>query len=110
MWLDSSTGTQRLLSAVNPNVAPEAVFEDSDEQLLLLPPRLVSGLGEENPVVLVPMADNSQLIVPDGDSWRVIADDLPFWVTSAAVYDGYLLLVGTAEGFQFETRRFDFGG
>ena len=106
LWLDSSTGTQRLLSAVDPDTEPEAVFEDTAENLLLLPPRLVSGLPADAPVVLVPMADNSRLIVPDGNSWRVVADDLPFWVTSAAVYDGQLLLAGTAEGFQFETRPF----
>lgn len=104
LWLDASTGTQRLLSASDPAASPDVVFEDSDTELLLLPPRLVSGLPVDSPVVLVPMADYSKLIVPEGDSWRVVADDLPFWVTSAVVHDGQLLMVGTAEGFQYESR------
>jgi hypothetical protein len=107
LWLDASTGTRRLLSATDPEAEPDVVFEDTDGSLILLPPRLVSGTGGDDSVVLVPMADNSHLIAPDDDGWRVVADDLPFWVTSAAVYDGQLLLVGTSEGFQFESRPFD---
>ena len=109
LWLDGSTGTQRLLSAFDPAREPDAIFEDSATQLLLLPPRLVSGLPTDAPVVLVPMADNSRLIAPEGHAWQVLADDLPFWVTSAAVHEGRLIMVGIAEGFQMETRPFDSG-
>lgn len=104
LWLDGSAGPRRLLSAFDPDAAPEVVLEDGDSRLLLLPPRNVSGLPEDAPVILVPMADQSQLIAPEGHSWKVVADDLPFWVTSAAVHDGQLWMVGTAEGFQSANR------
>lgn len=104
LWLDGSAGPRRLLSAFDPVATPDVVLEDGDSRLLLLPPRNVSGLPEDAPVILVPMADQSQLIVPEGHSWKVIADDLPFWVTSAAVHNGQLVMVGTAEGFQYESR------
>jgi hypothetical protein len=108
LWLDGSTGKQRLLSAGDdPLRAAEVVLEDTDTDLLLLPPRLISGVAADSPLVLVPMAENSRIISPDLAGWRVVADDLPFWVTSAAVHDGQLLMVGTAEGFRFESRRFD---
>ena len=107
LWLDGSQGIRRLLAASAPEAQPQMVLADTDTDLLLLPPRRVSGLPDDSPVVLVPMADSSRLIVPDGDSWRILADDLPFWVTSAAVHGGRLVMVGTAEGFQHESRPWD---
>lgn len=109
LWLDGSAGPSRLLSAFDPAASPDVVLEDvvledGNSRFLLVPPRNVDGLPDDAPVILVPMADQSQLIVPEGHSWRVIADDLPFWVTSAAVHGGQLWMVGTAEGFQYESR------
>ena len=105
LWLDGSTGYRRLLSAFGSNAAPAVLLEDSDESFLLVPPRMVSGLAEEQPIILVPSDPRSFLMTPTGHSWSVIDDDLPNWSASAAMYAGQLILVGVINGaLRQETR------
>ena len=106
LWFDGSTGKRRLLSSFSTDRAPDVVLEDSDGWFLDAPPRHVSGIRGETPILLVPAAP-SYLLRADGRSWRVFADDLPDWATSAAVHGGRLLLVGAVDGtFMHESRAF----
>ena len=106
LWFDGSTDRRRLLSSFSTDRAPDVVLEDSDEWFLDVPPRRVSGILSDTPILLLPSVP-SYLLRADGHSWSVVADDLPNWATSAAVHEGTLLLVGVADGrFMHESRAF----
>jgi hypothetical protein len=108
LWFDGSTGQKRLLSAWDPDQAPDVVVEDTDEWLLDYPPRRISGTPAETTILLVPAQPSSYLLNREGHAWTVIADDLPGWAASGAVHEGRLYLVGTdLSAFQSETRDFE---
>ena len=108
LWIDGSTGRRRLLSSRGPDEMPDAVLEDSDVWSIRYPPRFVSPRADFEPLVLIPGRPVSYLLRLEGDSWRVLIDDLPGWATSAALVDGKLLLVGSVEGaLNSETREFN---
>ena len=97
LWLDARDGPRRLLSSFSVDQDPDVVLEDTDEQLLLLPPRRVAGLTRDFPVVLVPAEPASYLLTPIDHSWIPLFDDLPWWVTSATMYQEDLVLVGVMD-------------
>jgi hypothetical protein len=108
LWFDGSTGQKRLLSAWDPDQAPDVVVEDTDEWFLDYPPRRISGTPAETTILLVPAQPSSYLLNREGHAWTVIADDLPGWATSGAIHEGRLYLVGTdLSAFQSETRDFE---
>jgi hypothetical protein len=107
LWFDGSTGRRRLLSSRSANRQPVVVLEDSDEWLLDYPPRRVSGVENRTPTLLVPAAPSAYLLSRRGSGWRVVADDLPGWATSAAIHDGKLILVGI-DGVEFRSEVRDF--
>jgi hypothetical protein len=68
------------------------------------PPRRVAGTGPDSPLLLVP-AVPANILNREGDESQVMVDDLPGWVTSAAVDDGELVVVGSSEGQVLQLRR-----
>ena len=108
LWFDGSTGQRRLLSAWDPDQAPDVVLEDSDERRLEHPPRRVSGTPAQTTMLLVPAQPSGYLVNRDRHAWTVVADDVPGWASSAAFHEGRLYFVGTdGSAFQSETRDFE---
>ena len=106
LWIDGSTGVRRLLESQGEGVPPKVVLEDTEEWFIDYPPRRVSGTGPDSLLLLVP-AVTAYLIRRDDDEWTVVADDLPGWVTSAAVLGDELVMVGsTGDNFVQDRRAF----
>ncbi len=107
LWFDGSLGYQRLLSAYDPAEAPDVVLEDTDDWFMNYPPRPVSGTPVGTTILLLPAQSTGRLLDHDGHQWRVIAEDVPEWATSAALYQGRLILIGGEGGIlRSETRDF----
>jgi hypothetical protein len=104
LWLDGSTDRLRLLESQGAGNAPKVVLADTDEWFLDTPPRRVAGTGPDLPLLLVPAVPAYVLNREDND-WQVMIDDLPDWATSAAVYEGQLIVVGSSEGQIVQSRR-----
>ena len=107
LWFDGSLGYQRLLSAYDPELEPDVVLEDTDDWFMNYPPRRVSGVPRGSTLLLVPAQSTGRLLNHDGHDWSVIADDVPEWATSAALYEGRLILIGGEGGvLRSEMREF----
>ncbi|NIM61110.1 MAG: PQQ-binding-like beta-propeller repeat protein [Acidobacteria bacterium] len=103
MWKDASTGSWRLLWSTDAGEDPKVLLEDGEGLVLGNSPRYVSG---RDGWVLIAAEPHSFILAKNGDSWKVESDDLPAWVSSAAVVDDRLVLIGTEDGgFRAETRR-----
>ncbi len=103
LWLDGSTGVRRLLESQGAGTEPRVVFADSESWRLALPPRRIEG---DETWILVP-AEPAAYVVGrnEAGAWETVADDLPGWVTDAAIVDGELRIVGASGGRYVESRR-----
>ena len=106
LWIDGSMGIRRLLESQGEGNAPKVILEDTDEWFLDYPPRRITGTGPDSLVLLVP-AVPAYVISHDEDEWTIVADDLPGWVTSAALVGDELVMVGsTGDNFVTDRRSF----
>ena len=106
LWIDGSMGIRRLLESQGADNPPKVILEDTDEWFLDYPPRRITGTGPDSLFLLVP-AVPAYIISHDDDQWRVVADDLPGWVTSAALMGDELVMVGsTGDNFVQDRRSF----
>lgn len=94
LWRDASTGDWRMLWSTDASADPAELFADRELELTRSP-RTVSGKEEW---VLVVAKPSALIATWDQDSWKVIRDDIPHWVTSAAIQDGHLIVVGNERG------------
>jgi hypothetical protein len=102
LWKDASTGSWRLLWSTDPSVAPAELLTDQAGLELTYSPRTVSG---REAWVLVGARPNGLIAEWKDDDWQVVSDGLPRWVSSAAVKDGQLILLGNEKGQLYvETR------
>jgi len=95
LWKDASTGSWRMLWSTDANLEPVELFTDRDNFELTYSPRTVSG---REAWVLVGANPHSMIATWNEDSWQVVRDDLPRWVSSAVVRDGQLILMGSEKG------------
>lgn len=112
LWPDASSGRKLLMTASFGSEPATTLF--SEDQLgdwkPRVPPRLVSSLQANAPLLLLPGQPSSRLISQrqPGSSWTIEAEDLPVWATDAVYRSGALLLVGAIDGeIRFETRSFE---
>lgn len=103
LWLDGSTGVRRLLESQGAGAEPRVVFEDGESWRLALPPRRIEGAEG---FYLIPAEPAAYVVTRNatGD-WETLVDDLPGWVTDAALVDGELRIVGASGGRFVENRR-----
>jgi hypothetical protein len=95
LWKDASTGSWRLLWSTRASADPEVLLSDSDDRVLGVSPRVVSGREQW---VLIGAKPHSFILARDGNSWSIERDDLPPWASSAVVHDGRLILIGGKDG------------
>ncbi len=95
LWKDASTGSWRMLWSTDVSEAPAELFTDQDDLEFTYSPRTVSG---REAWVLVGATPNGLIATWNDGSWQIVRDDLPRWVSSAAVRDGQLILVGNERG------------
>jgi hypothetical protein len=98
LWKDASTGEWRMLWSDDAEDEPIVLFADRDDLDLTFSPRIVSGREEW---VLVGARPFSLIATRQNGSWEVVRDDLPHWVTSAAVMNDQLILIGNEKGQLF---------
>ena len=107
IWGEASTGHRRLLAAGDSQGDFQVLLEDSDDWSIDRPPRPV--VGSKETMILVPGRPTGKVLVAEGESWRVVADDLPSWAMSAMLDNGELALLGATKGVsEAQIRRFDF--
>lgn len=95
LWKDASTGSWRLLWSTDAEVDPTEVVSDGDDVVLTYSPRVVSG---REAWVLVGADPHGMIMTWKENAWQIVLDDLPPWVSSAAVSNGHLVLVGNEDG------------
>lgn len=95
LWRDASTGDWRLLWSTDAQALPGVLFKDRDNVELIRSPRTVSG---RETWVLVGAQPYSMIAKLVDDSWTVIHDKLPPWVSSAVVKDDELIMIGNRKG------------
>jgi hypothetical protein len=95
LWKDASTGSWRLLWSTDASVDPAELLSDRDELVLTHSPRIVSG---REAWVLVGANPHGLIMTWNESAWQIVRDDLPPWVSSAAVRDGQLVLIGNEDG------------
>lgn len=105
LWSEASTGRRRILAATATDGSFEIVLEDADNWAIERPPRVVSGSDAASPMLLVPGRPDGKILRGSGTAWRVVAGEIPRWAMSAAVVDGYLVLVGDLDGEAWALRR-----
>ncbi len=87
-----------MLWATDANGYPEAIFTEREGLELTYSPRKVSGRADW---ILIGGKPHSLIATRlDGD-WVVVRDDLPSWVTSAAVSQDQLNIIGNQRGIFF---------
>jgi hypothetical protein len=96
IWGEGSTDKRRLLAATNTGGDFKLLLEDNDDWWIARPPRAV--VNSAKPMILVPGEPTGKLLVDEGESWRVVADDLPRWAMSAVLEESELTLVGAIKG------------
>ncbi len=116
LWSDGSSGRKLLMVApfgsepASPLFSPSFSEEQQDGWMPRLSPRAVSTNQPGSPLLLLPGQASSRLVsaAAGGKEWRIEADDLPPWATSAFYENGSLLLIGSVNGeFQLAQRRVD---
>jgi hypothetical protein len=95
LWKDASTGDWRMLWSTDSKLAPTELFKGQEALELTRSPRIVS--GQEN-WVLVGANAHSMIAALVDDSWTIVYDKLPAWVSSATVKDDKLILIGNKRG------------
>ena len=106
VWIDGSTGIRRLLESRGVGNEPHVILEDTNDWFLDYPPRRITGTGSDSLLLLVPAVPAYVLSYND-DVWNVVANDLPAWVTSAALVGEELVMVGsTGDNFVQDRRSF----
>lgn len=96
VWFDGSTGSARILRSRGPEASPEELTRSESGFRITAAPRVVSGTDRR--LLLVPGSPNSRLLVHEDDGWTMGSTDLPSWATSAVIWQGHLLILGTHEG------------
>ena len=76
-------------------MAPAELLTDQANLELTYSPRTVSG---RESWVLVGARPNGLIAEWKDSAWQVVSDGLPRWVSSAAVKDGQLILLGNEKG------------
>ena len=109
LWPDGSSGRRVLMVAAFGSEPATPLFsqEELGEWKPRLSPRAVSSSHLESPLLLLPGQSSSRLVsaAAGGREWRIEADDLPRWATSALYEAGSLLLIGSVSGeLQVERR------
>lgn len=102
LWRDASTGDWRMLWSTDAQTAPSVLFKEQGNLELIRSPRTVS--GREN-WVLVGAQPHSMIAELVDDSWTVIHDKLPPWVSSAAVKGDELIMIGNKKGLLLTSSR-----
>lgn len=106
VWGEASMGKRRLLAATGSQGDFQVLLEDSDGWSIRRPPRAV--INTASSMILVPGRPTGKLLVSEGESWSVVADDLPPWAMSAVLESDQLTLLGASGGeVRFETRSLD---
>ncbi len=107
LWNDASTGDRRTLIGQGFDRDPLVLLASSEDKTILYPPRRVA--GTKSSWLLVPADPSAYLLHRDQeDGWVIAADDLPRWVTSAALVQGRFLLAGTEkDALRLEERAAD---
>ena len=95
LWKDASTGDWRMLWSTNAKASPTELFTDQLDMNFTRSPRTVN--GREN-WVLVGANPNSLIAELVDDSWVIIQDKLPPWVSSATVSGDKLIMTGNRKG------------
>jgi len=95
LWKDASTGDWRMLWSTDANKAPTEVFKNQPDLELARSPRTVSGRKNW---ILVGANDHSLIATLIDESWQIVLDDLPPWVSSAAIRGDELFLLGNRKG------------
>jgi hypothetical protein len=96
IWGEGSTGKRRLLAATNTGGDFKLLLEDNDDWWIARPARAV--VNSVKPMILVPGEPTGKLLVDEGESWRVVADDLPNWAMSAVLEGSEVTLMGAIMG------------
>jgi hypothetical protein len=82
------------------------VYEDSEDWRLALPPRRIAGAGEGETLYLIPAEPSAYVARKTGTgAWDTVVEDLPGWVTDAAIVGPNLYLVGASGGRFVESQR-----
>jgi len=102
LWRDASTGDWRMLWSTDAQTAPSVLFKEQGNLELIRSPRIVS--GREN-WVLVGAQPHSIIAELVEDSWTIIDDNLPPWVSSAAVKGSELIMIGNKRGLLLTSSR-----
>ncbi len=97
LWSEASTGKRRILAATDTSGAFEVVVEDGDDFAIERPPRIVVGSSVDT-LLLLPGRPAGKLLAGEGTRWTTVASDLPRWAMSAAIVDGFLILLGSLDG------------
>jgi hypothetical protein len=95
LWKDASTGSWRLLWSTDAEADPAEVYSDRDELVWTHSPRLVSG---REAWVLVGAKPHGLIMTWKENSWQIVRDDIPPWVSSAALRNDQLVLIGNEDG------------
>jgi|GEM_PF-2744017 len=95
LWKDASTGDWRLLWSTNAKAEPTELFTNQHDMNLTRSPRTVSG---RESWVLVGANPNSVITELVNDSWVIVQDKLPPWVSSATVTGDKLIMIGNKKG------------
>lgn len=102
LWPDGSTGKKLLRRAGFGDDSAPFVFANEEETnwTLRVPPRSVAAPADGPDLWLVPGRPNSRLMTFDetANVWRLVADGLPAWATSALATDATVWLVGAVNG------------
>lgn len=105
LWNEVSTGKQRTLAAAAGG-AYRIVLDGTDGSVRL-PPRRVANSSGGDALVLVPGSPHGTIFRAADGAWSPAVEDLPEWVTSAALDGDRLLLAGDVDGqARFASRRF----
>jgi hypothetical protein len=106
LWNEVSTGKQRTLSAAAAGDAYQIVLDGTDGSVRL-PPRRVTGSSGGDALVLIPGDPHGTIFRAADGSWSPALEDVPEWVTSAALDGDRLLVAGEVDGeARFASRRF----
>jgi len=95
-FLNGSSGSPVLMEASSPNVAATPVRGVS----VVNPssPRLIAGSERPSWMVYLPGQEFGQVLVRQGGGWRVVLDQVPFFVSDIILLEGQLLMVGQQSG------------
>jgi hypothetical protein len=95
-FLDGSSGTPVFMEATSPNLAATPVRAAT----VVNPstPRLIAGSERPSWMVYLPGQEFGQVLARQGGGWRVLLDQVPFFVSDIILLEGQLLMVGQQGG------------